>query len=170
MTSLRRWLKSEDIDDLCDKERYFQQLTQIRSEDKSALGKLLLCMPTTTCIDLINVLEITWCFLTSDAIERTIIKEKKKEESDGPTKRVSKKHFALESTKQKAKEWAESTGDIALDLEELDPPREKASYKSEYKKAIQSVTEDVKNSLVESIAEAKKKVRSLCFVIDLMYS
>lgn len=43
MTSLRRWLKSEDIDDLFDKERYFQQLTQIRSEDKSALGKLLIC-------------------------------------------------------------------------------------------------------------------------------
>lgn len=59
MTSLRRWLKSEDIDDLFDKERYFQQLTQIRSEDKSALGKLLLCMPTITGIDLINVLEIT---------------------------------------------------------------------------------------------------------------
>ena len=48
---------------------------------------------------------------------------------------------------------------MATELEELDPPpKEKTSYRSEYKKTIQSVTEDVRNSLVESIAEVKRKV------------
>lgn len=73
---------------------------------------------------------------------------------------MSKKHFANEETKQKALEWTDSSStDVAFDLEELDPPpTDKPSYKSAYKQTIQSVTEDVRNSLVESIAEAKQKV------------
>lgn len=53
---------------------------------------------------------------------------------DQPTKRVSKKHFANEETKQKALEWTDSSStNVACDLEELDPPPiDKPSYKSAY--------------------------------------
>ena len=103
---------------------------------------------------------IDYFTISIDTIERTIIDEKKKEKADQPTKRVSKKHFANEETKQKALEWADSSStNVSCDLEELDPPPfDKPSYKSSYKQAIQSVTEDFRNSLVESIAEAKQKV------------
>ncbi|XP_011406684.1 PREDICTED: uncharacterized protein LOC100634258 [Amphimedon queenslandica] len=131
VTILRRWLKADTINDEDCIEDYLSKLSSIRSTDSASL----------------------------EVIERTLTREKRKEEADQPTQRVSKRHFSQESTKQKALEWIDtSKTSVATELEELDPPpKEKMSYRSEYKKTIQSVTEDVRNSLVESIAEVKRK-------------
>ena len=87
-------------------------------------------------------------------------REKRKEEAgQSPTKRVSKRHFLQEDTKQKALEWADtSKSSVATELEELDPPKEKLSYRSEYKKMMESFVDDVHDSLVDSITEIKMNV------------
>lgn len=87
-------------------------------------------------------------------------REKRREETEKTSKKVSKRHFANEGTKLKALEWVDdskTSSSIADELEEF-VPTEKKSYRSEYRAAIQSVTEGVRNSLVESIAEVKRKV------------
>ena len=87
-------------------------------------------------------------------------REKRKEEAgQSPTKRVSKRDFLQEDTKQKALEWADaSKSSVATELEEFDPSKEKLSYRSEYKKVMESFVEDVQDSLVDSITEIKMKV------------
>ena len=85
------------------------------------------------------------------------MREKRKEEvGQSPTKRVSKRDFLREDTKQKALEWADaSKSSVATELEEFDPPKEKLSYRSEYKKLMESFVDDVQDSLVDSITEIK---------------
>ena len=70
----------------------------------------------------------------------------------------SQRDFLQEDTKQKALEWADaSKSSVATELEELDPPKEKLSYRSEYKKMMESFV-DVYDSLVDSITEIKMNV------------
>ena len=87
-------------------------------------------------------------------------REKRKEEAgQSPTKRVSKIDLLQEDTKQKALEWADaSKSSVATELEEFEPPKEKLSYRSGYKKMMESFVDDVQDSLVDSITEIKMNV------------